>query len=1058
MKYLHAALSETLRLYPSVPLNSKSCFSDDTLPDGFNVNRGDVVFYMPYPMGRMEILWGDDAENFQPERWLDDDGSVRNESPFKFTAFQAGPRVCLGKDFAYTEMKIFAAVLHQFFKFKLSSKSNDVHYKTMITIHIDQGLYHHNFSFFSLSNQQTQEMGHSLAVMAKFLQAIIILVLVLVAIKIIGRHGFWWRKAKKRYHPIAGTIIHKFLNFRRFFSLDNIFVKFQGQYNYKNLKELFGDGIVAVDGEKWRHQRKLVSYEFSARALRNYSTSVFKQMQQNLPISFFIKQNPIWPSIFRIIRHHSKASSLELFMSSTMDSIFKIRFSVDLMNLDWSVDGIKFTKAFDNASVCILSRYVDVFWKFKTFFNIGYEAQLKKDINVINDFIYNLNRAKKENMTNAKRNLEKKEDIISRFMAEMEHDPKNITYEYLRDIALNFVIAGKDTTARTLSWFIYLLCKHSSVQEKKFQEVKEATQVGQDICISEFAEKITEDSLEKMTYLHAALSETLRLYPSSTNSKLLHDQNGFNVNQGDIVFYMPYPMGRMEILWGDDAKNFQPKRWLDDDGSVWNESPFKFTAFQAGPRIFLGKDFAYTQMKIFAAVLLHFFKFKLSSKSNDHNSFFSISNQQTQEMGNSLAFMAKYLQRVIILMLVLVAIKNFRRHGFWWRKAKKRYHPIAGTIVHLFLNFRRMRDYLTDISCKYKTFRVYAPFRNLICTTDPAILEYILKTNFTNYEKGQYNYENLKELFGDGIFAVDGEKWHHQRKLASYEFSTRALRNYSTSVFKTNATKLAYIILYKAKSDLSFDIQELFISSTMDSIFKIGFGFDLMNLDGSVDGIKFTKAFDNTSVYIVSRFFNIGYEAKLKKDINVINDFIYNLIRAKKEKMSDAKSNLEKKEDIISRVMAAMEHDPKNITYEYLRDIVLNFVIAGKDTTVETLSWFIYLLCKHPSVQEEIFQEVKEATQGGQDICFNEFVEKITMESLDKMKYLHAALSETLRLYPSIPLKLGLDFQSFRFPLIDLHPHRLDGLPKPAGWEVLNKGKKVQQNAIQTPDDSKLTS
>ncbi|PKU73110.1 Cytochrome P450 704C1 [Dendrobium catenatum] len=488
-------------------------------------------------------------------------------------------------------------------------------------------------------------MENSLAFMAKYLQPVIILMLVLVAIKIFGRHGFLWRKAKKRYHPIAGTILHLFLNFRRLqdyfidisrkyktfrlyapfhnliYTTDPAIVDYilktnfknygKGQYNYENLKELFGDGIFAVDGEKWHHQRKLAGYEFSTSALRNYSTSIFKTNAIKLADIIFDKAKSDLPFDIQ-----------ELFMSSTMDSIFKIGFGFDLMNLDGSVDGIKFTKAFDNASVYITSRYVDVFWKFKRFFNIGYEAQLKKDINVINDFIYDLIRAKKENMTNAKNNLEKKEDIISRFMAEMEHDPENITYEYLRDIALNFVIAGKDTTAGTLSWFIYLLCKHPYVQEEIYQEVKEAIRAGQDICINEFVEKITVESLDKMKYLHAALSETLRLYPSvPLNSKTCFSDDTlpdeFNVNRGDVVFYMPYPMGRMEILWGDDAENFQPERWLDDDGSVRNESPFKFTAFQAGPRICLGKDFAYTQMKIFAAVLLHLFKFKLSSKSSD---------------------------------------------------------------------------------------------------------------------------------------------------------------------------------------------------------------------------------------------------------------------------------------------------------------------------------------------------------------------------------------------------------------------------------------------------------
>jgi cytochrome P450 len=70
--------------------NNKECFSDDVLPGGFSVGKGDVVFYVPYAMGRMEYLWGNDAEVFRPERWLDDNGEFQQESPFKFTAFQVG--------------------------------------------------------------------------------------------------------------------------------------------------------------------------------------------------------------------------------------------------------------------------------------------------------------------------------------------------------------------------------------------------------------------------------------------------------------------------------------------------------------------------------------------------------------------------------------------------------------------------------------------------------------------------------------------------------------------------------------------------------------------------------------------------------------------------------------------------------------------------------------------------------------------------------------------------------------------------------------------------------
>ena len=58
----------------------------DILPDGYRVKKGDAIFYMPYAMGRMTYIWGDDVEEFRPERWLKD-GVFQPESPFKFIAF-----------------------------------------------------------------------------------------------------------------------------------------------------------------------------------------------------------------------------------------------------------------------------------------------------------------------------------------------------------------------------------------------------------------------------------------------------------------------------------------------------------------------------------------------------------------------------------------------------------------------------------------------------------------------------------------------------------------------------------------------------------------------------------------------------------------------------------------------------------------------------------------------------------------------------------------------------------------------------------------------------------
>jgi cytochrome P450 len=80
-------------------------------------------------------------------------------------------------------------------------------------------------------------------------------------------------------------------------------------------------------------------------------------------------------------------------------------------------------------------------------------------------------------------------------------------------------------------------------------------------------------------------------------------------------------------------------------------------------------------------------------------------------------------------------------------------------------------------------------------------------------------------------------------------------------------------------------------------------------------------------------------------------------------------------------------------------------VIAGRDTTAGTLAWFLYVLCRNQHIQEKIAEEVRAATAtGDRDVGAQELVACLTEGAIGKMQYLHAALTETLRLYPAVPV------------------------------------------------------
>ncbi|CAA2980128.1 cytochrome P450 94C1-like [Olea europaea subsp. europaea] len=139
MHYLQAAVHESMRLFPPVQFDSKFCQEDDILPDGTFVAKGTRVTYHPYAMGRMETIWGPDCLEFKPQRWIQD-GIFKQVNPFKYPVFQAGFRVCLGKEMALVEMKNVALSLIRQFDIQMANPSHTLKFTPGLTAIVKNGL------------------------------------------------------------------------------------------------------------------------------------------------------------------------------------------------------------------------------------------------------------------------------------------------------------------------------------------------------------------------------------------------------------------------------------------------------------------------------------------------------------------------------------------------------------------------------------------------------------------------------------------------------------------------------------------------------------------------------------------------------------------------------------------------------------------------------------------------------------------------------------------------------------------------------------------------------
>ncbi|KAI3514068.1 hypothetical protein L1887_12384 [Cichorium endivia] len=216
----------------------------------------------------------------------------------------------------------------------------------------------------------------------------------------------------------------------------------------------------------------------------------------------------LWRILEKASEEHFPVDLQDLLLRLTFDNICGLTFGKDPETLSTDLSENPFATAFDSATEATLQRllYPGFLWRLKKLFGIGAEMRLKKSLLVVENYMTEALTARKLNPS---------DDLLSRFIKKRDVDGNIFPNDVLKRIALNFVLAGRDTSSVALSWFFWLVMNNPLIEAKIINEL---TNVLKDTRGKDpntwTSDPLIFDEADRLVYLKAALAETLRLYPS----------------------------------------------------------------------------------------------------------------------------------------------------------------------------------------------------------------------------------------------------------------------------------------------------------------------------------------------------------------------------------------------------------------------------------------------------------------------------------------------------------------------------------------------------------------
>ena len=298
------------------------------------------------------------------------------------------------------------------------------------------------------------------------------------------------------------------------------------------------------------------------------------------------------------------------------------------------------------------------------------------------------------------------------------------------------------------------------------------------------------------------------------------------------------------------------------------------------------------------------------------------------------------------------------------------------------------------------TFRLGG--KKIVVVSDVESIQTILKQRPTKYRRLNAIETVFAEMGLHGVFSAEGDDWKRQRRMIAHAMDSSHLRQFFPTLVKVTE-RLKNRWARAAETGEDVDIQKDFTRYTVDVTSNLAFGYDMNTLETEGDVIQehleivFPMINSRVNAPIPYwRFFKLPADRRLDESLAHIREAVKGFLARARERMAANPDLAEHPTNLIEAMLAARDEGNAAFTDQEIYANVITVLLGGEDTTANTLAWALFFMMDYPEAQKRMQAEARSLVGPGGLAS--------DVEALDKLDYIEAVASETLRLKPVAPI------------------------------------------------------